>query len=332
VSIKNGQFVDPTTGDKVLLVGANAVFKGPPWLPSTDGTTVCDSADDPASNTSCAHFNAADATHLTQDLGYNLLRLGVTWAGGQPNGPNTTLDADFVARLHAILDLAHAHGIAVVLDLHQDAVGTAVCGEGVPWWFSAIATPDAVGKPLWPTDGTPFPDGPLKGKCGRDDTETWAEFAGDVEYNIKNRCCRVLNQGNWGALTGTVQAQETMAFLFGPKGRTYYADYTARLAAAVDGYPAAIAIELMNEPPAVERWSMYETWRACHEAIRATGSDIAVGVMDTEQAALDLGNFGIHEDTVKWLQSTDGLFYAFHYVARRESNPPSGPRALHSIA
>ena len=41
-----------------------------------------------------------------------------------------------VRRLQAILTLCHDNGIAVLLDVHQDAVGTAVCGEGVPQWYS----------------------------------------------------------------------------------------------------------------------------------------------------------------------------------------------------
>jgi hypothetical protein len=61
------------------------------------------------------------------------------------------------ARVHsrsrkALLTLAHDHGIAVLLDVHQDAVGTAVCGEGVPQWYSAIATPHEIGKPLTPVE------------------------------------------------------------------------------------------------------------------------------------------------------------------------------------
>lgn len=40
------------------------------------------------------------------------------------------------------------------------------------------------------------------------------------------------------------------------------------LAAAVVDYPAAVGIELMNEPPAIERGSMYETWESCYNAIR----------------------------------------------------------------
>ena len=39
---------------------------------------------------------------------------------------------------------------------------------------------------------------------------------------------------------------------------------------------------------------MYETWRACATAIRAAGSDIAVGVMDTEQAGTRGSNLQHH--------------------------------------
>ena len=50
-----------------------------------------------------------------------------------------------------------------------------------------------------------------------------------------------------------------------------YARYMGLLAEAVKQYPAAIGIELMNEPPSIERAAMYETWQACYQAIRATG-------------------------------------------------------------
>lgn len=74
-------------------------------------------------------------------------------------------------RLQAILTLAHEHGIAVLLDVHQDAVGTAVCGEGVPQWYSKIATPHAIGKPLTPVSKQ------KDGTCGADDTKSWALYA-----------------------------------------------------------------------------------------------------------------------------------------------------------
>ena len=88
----------------------------------------------------------------------NFVRLGVVWAGGQPT-PEPKLDPEFERRLGDFLDLCHEHGIhgkytqatsfvicgsifdrllvvAVLLDVHEDSVGTATCGEGVPPWLS----------------------------------------------------------------------------------------------------------------------------------------------------------------------------------------------------
>ena len=130
--------------------------------------------------------------------------------------------------------LARRHGIYVVLDVHQDAVGTATCGEGVPQWFSAMATPGQIGKPLIPLPGTkdqPFPWVPKTGwdgKCFTNDTASWSLYAGAVDYNTKNPCCLRYNQGGsaWGRLEATWQAQETVAHLFNTaSGRHYYSTY-----------------------------------------------------------------------------------------------------------
>mmetsp|Transcript_26035 Transcript_26035/g.49141 ORF Transcript_26035/g.49141 Transcript_26035/m.49141 type:complete len:219 (+) Transcript_26035:135-791(+) len=190
VIIKDGKWTNTKTGEVIRLDGANVVMKGDPWIPAVEGSTVCDTSD-VDQQTSCATFNEFDIKNL-KGLGYNMIRLGVVWAGAQPDGPFTELSSTLLERLDAVLDLAEEHDLQVLIDLHQDAVGTAVCGEGVPMWFSQLAIPNQIGKPLWPLpkldDGT----------CGRNDTETWAEYAGDNDYNIKNLCCRKLNGGNWG--------------------------------------------------------------------------------------------------------------------------------------
>jgi beta-galactosidase GanA len=82
---------------------------------------------------SCFTFNDADISNL-KARGWNAIRLGVVWAGAQPSGGDA-LDAAFVGRLHAILDLCDEAGISVVLDNHGDMVGSAGCGNGVPMWF-----------------------------------------------------------------------------------------------------------------------------------------------------------------------------------------------------
>ena len=283
------------------------VVKGPPWIPAVEGSGTCAHLDD------CQTFTAADALHL-RAMNYSLIRLGVVWAGGQPTA-EPKLDADFEARLRAILQLCDAHGINVVLDVHQDAVGTAVCGEGVPPWFSALATPGQLGKPLHPVQAQP------DGSCGANDTATWAEFAGDIDYNIKNRCCRKLNQGSWGQLTGSKQSQQTVKYWLSPPGRKHYSTYMGLLAAAVKDSPAAIAIELMNEPPTIDRAGLFTLWEECYDAIRQQSPTIAVGIMDPSQASLGLGDLGLTLKAIEWLKRAKHLFYAFHWYGA--PSPPS---------
>jgi hypothetical protein len=311
VTTAGEQFVD-ASGGKVVLIGPNVVMKGPPWIPSVacsgnghDGECFnCTHFDD----TSCQTFTPADITHI-RSFGYNFVRLGVIWAGGQPT-PDPKLAADFEKRLHAFLDLSDEHGINVLLDIHQDAVGTAVCGEGVPQWFSKLATPDEIGKPLKPSGTFTQKDG----SCGANDTKTWAEYAGDADYNIKNRCCRVLNSGaSWGALGGSSQAQDTMEYLLSTRGRPHYARYAGLLAAAVKGHPSVVGIELMNEPPTINRRGLFTLWEECYRAIRAVYPTLAVGIMDPSQAALGLGDLELTLATIEWLKEATHLFYAFHW-------------------
>eukprot|EP01052_Picozoa_sp_SAG31_P000543 SAG31_NODE_16_length_36206_cov_27.355728_12_plen_179_part_00 len=122
------QFVD-AEGRPVLMVGTNIVVKGPPFIPDASGSVACGeppNCDDMHScNTTCTTFNKADAALLRQQ-GYNFIRLGVPWAGGQPTKADE-LDPQFKHSLQSILKVCEEAGIYAVLDLHQDAVATANC-------------------------------------------------------------------------------------------------------------------------------------------------------------------------------------------------------------
>jgi len=309
IIISGTQFVDKT-GATVLLSGPNVVVKGPPWLPDVSGYTACHDTSD----VTCKTFNDKDAIHVKSN-GWNFIRLGVTWAGAQPTS-EPVLDSAFVSRLHAILDLCEKHGIHVLLDMHQDAVGTAVCGEGVPQWFSKLAVPKMIGKPLFPLSDDPEKD---KAFCGATDYSSWALHAGEDNYNTKNPCCLKNNQGGWSRLFMTMQAQNTLAYLFGQTGRAYFATFAGLLAKAVSQKPAAIGIELMNEPPSLQRGNMYETWEAAYNAIKAEVPDMAVSVQDTGEAAMKMGNTDLSAHTVSWLKSAPHLFYAFHWYTEPDT-------------
>jgi len=312
--VRGGKFVDRVTGKAVLLEGTNVVMKGPPWIPSTEGNTVCH--DKWWSHYTCKTFTKHDAQHV-RDMGWNFIRLGVVWAGGQPT-EEPVLDAAWLARLHALLDVCLEYGIHVLLDVHQDAVGTATCGEGVPQWFSAKATPNHIGKPLIPILNLSKWPKQADGLCMVNDTVNWAMHKGEEDYNTKNKCCLRYNQGGteWNRLIDTWQAQETIHYLLrNHEGRAYYARYIGLLAEAVRDYPNVFGIETMNEPPTIERDAMFYTWRAAHEEVRAVIPDMAVSVQDAGQAPLYLSDIGLWPDQIYWLHYAENLFYAFHWYS-----------------
>ena len=156
--------------------GTNVVMKGPPWIPSIHATVPC------SATAPCSTFSDQDAL-LLRRKGFTLIRLGVIWAGAQPTPQTDRLDPAWVARLHDILALCERHGIRAILDIHQDAVGTAMCGEGIPMWYSQKHFPYLIGKPLV------GPKSSLTGNCSGFDAEAWALHAGDPLYNMRNPCC-----------------------------------------------------------------------------------------------------------------------------------------------
>ena len=263
VRIRGTSFILSSTNATVILAGPNVVVKGPPYLPTVAGTSPCsDTVNDECTATgtcsSCSTFNTADIANL-KARGWNAIRLGVVWAGAQPRDEDA-LDPEFLARLHAVLDLTDAAGIHVVLDNHGDMVAGQACGNGAPAWVSRAAAPQLIGKPL--ATGFPYSLIPsleistLDGyaACGSNASK-WAAHAGDDNYNLLNECCIALNAGGNPAQLGwTTASQAVMDFIISPgPGRDAFVRYWRLLAAAVALHPSAFAAELSNEPMTIRR-------------------------------------------------------------------------------
>uniref|UniRef100_A0A7S0AU02 Glycoside hydrolase family 5 domain-containing protein n=1 Tax=Pyrodinium bahamense TaxID=73915 RepID=A0A7S0AU02_9DINO len=330
VRIDGQQFVLTETNQPIVLSGPNVVVKGPPYMPSVSGDTICNDIVDAkcrAAGTcsSCFTFNQADVDHI-KALGWNSIRLGTVWAGAQPRDEDR-LDPAFLERLHAVLNLTDANGLHVVLDNHGDMVGSAGCGNGVPMWFQQKAAPELLGKPL--RTALPYS---LVGQisvhkiagydhCG-DDAAKWAMHAGDPNYNLVNECCQAMNSPNPGGLGFTTLSQKTMDYLVneGP-GRDYFVRFWRLLAEAVKGHRSAFAAELMNEPMTIHRRAMFDTWRACAEAITKIVPDMSVSICDLGEASLlpswvtqlTGGTEDISSETVEWIKASSNVFYSWHY-------------------
>ncbi len=130
-------------------------------------------------------FTAADAASLAQ-LGFSVVRLGIVWQGLEPGppgaGPNearycaphragtrfTSLGrADpysasvvqaYLARTDTIVNMLQAAGLRVIIDMHQDAYGSAFSdhrgilpwnGEGAPPWATCTDGHAFLGRSYW---------------------------------------------------------------------------------------------------------------------------------------------------------------------------------------
>ena len=76
-------------------------------------------------------FSVEDA-RLMASMGYNTIRLGVLWAGLEPERGSYNLT--YLDQVVACVDIAERHGLHPVLDMHQDVFNRRFCGNGVPDW------------------------------------------------------------------------------------------------------------------------------------------------------------------------------------------------------
>ncbi len=147
-----GPYLYDAQGRVVFFHGVDAVYKHPPFeLFPAPGKPW--------------NFSAADASLMAR-LGFNVVRLGMTWAGlepgtapandpaicarGNPTSPHQFNQAVFnryVSRLRTTVNLLGRFHIYTILDMHQDVYNQMFDGEGAPRW--AVCT-----------DGVPSVDPP----------------------------------------------------------------------------------------------------------------------------------------------------------------------------
>ncbi|BCI84138.1 hypothetical protein MTY66_57630 [Mycolicibacterium sp. TY66] len=108
-----GVWLTNSDGQVVLLHGFNEVYKLAPYDPAASG------------------FSEDDAAFLAAN-GFNVVRLGVIWAGVEPQ-PGV-YDTAYVDSIRQTVDMLAAHGIYTIIDMHQDLYSASLGGEGAPEW------------------------------------------------------------------------------------------------------------------------------------------------------------------------------------------------------
>jgi endoglycosylceramidase len=109
----DGRWLTDSQGRALVLHGVNMVYKRPPYAPDAAG------------------FGADDARFLAAN-GFNTVRLGLIYAAVEPQ-PGVYDDA-YLDRIAKTVDELGRHGIAVLLDFHQDLYNERFEGEGWPDW------------------------------------------------------------------------------------------------------------------------------------------------------------------------------------------------------
>ena len=139
IAAPGGPYLYDSRGRVVFFHGVDAVYKDAPYELSPDPGQPW-------------NFSVADASLMAR-LGFNVVRLGMTWSGLEPGsappddpaicsqGPPTdphqfdraVLDR-YVARLTKTVDLLGRFHIYTILDMHQDVYNEMFEGEGAPRW------------------------------------------------------------------------------------------------------------------------------------------------------------------------------------------------------
>src|SRR3989442_15913063 len=104
-------FIKDKAGRVLFLHGVNAVWKRPPYTPSS------------------AYLDGRDADFLAAN-GLNSVRLGVLWVGVEPS--RDAFDDAYLDRIMRIVNLLRSRRITVLLDFHQDMYNERYQGEGFP--------------------------------------------------------------------------------------------------------------------------------------------------------------------------------------------------------
>jgi endoglycosylceramidase len=139
ISAPGGPYLYDSRGRVVFFHGVNAVYKYAPYELYPDPHKPW-------------NFSVADASLMAR-LGFDVVRLGMTWSGlepgtapandpaicgdGAPTNPhqfNRAVLHRYLARLTETVDLLGRFHIYTVLDMHQDVYNEIFEGEGAPAW------------------------------------------------------------------------------------------------------------------------------------------------------------------------------------------------------
>ncbi|GMI32093.1 hypothetical protein TrCOL_g9172 [Triparma columacea] len=224
VTLESGAFHD-AVGRELLFHGTNAIVKGAPWYPEWRSFSPDISMSE-------------DDFVLMEELGMNVLRLGVMWPGVEPL--QGQYNETYLDQIEEIVSLGSQHGVYTLLDMHQDGLSEFFCGEGLPNW--AVRHTDYFKEDK---HGYPFPfDSPMG------EGDFFVEEGLPTKPTLPSRtACSTKKQGpGWHEPT-MASANAYEAFYKNVDGMLdAWADMWAHVVERFEGNDSVLGVELINEP------------------------------------------------------------------------------------
>ena len=168
-----------------------------------------------------------DARFLVQ-RGVNVVRIGVMWPGAMPDGPDS-FNASYFEQVERVVGLLWSHRVHTILDLHQDVLSPALCGEGAPRWVNVSQA--ALGGLPFPLPLQPTPVATLP--SGLPNCSALAGF-GFQDLYATDSCGRA-----FAAIYADTAPQHL---------GTQLANFWGEVARRFRGNDGVLALELINEP------------------------------------------------------------------------------------
>ena len=123
--ISNQYIISDEKNNHVFFKGVNAVVKGYPYHPKITEFDY--------------ELSLVDKDYqILQNMGINLIRLGTMWGGLEPE--NGIFNETYINNLKTIIRTGKKYNIFFLLDMHQDVLSEAFCGEGLPLWIINTTT------------------------------------------------------------------------------------------------------------------------------------------------------------------------------------------------
>jgi hypothetical protein len=228
----------------VLFRGVNwgTRSKYPPYLPNypLSETTM------PQSN---ANPSAESAGSIMKKMGFNIVRLCVTWKGFEPqplplNDKNQSeLDEkgkQYLEEVYKIVEELNQHGIFVIIDFHQDVAHELYSGDGFPDWAIGVdkehpqPKPSKLNQPKWGLEYYDFPNLVPHSKLVRNTLQSfWKNSLVNTQFNLNNFPVQYHLLNVIGQVSKFFMQKES-------ESRT--------VASAKVGHPAILGYEPFNEP------------------------------------------------------------------------------------